>query len=324
MNKPLVWQLLDSRDIGGIESHCATLKETLGQIADVQIRLLCEYGPHPSLSAYGAKAVSPGLVRAYLNEKPVAIHTHGYKASLLARTLLRPLGARICTTYHAGETLKGKMALYGWLQKHTGFLSQQNFAVNPKLARQAGWGSQVLDNFIAPQPLALGGKQIAFAGRLSKEKGHDRLPEIASALGQTINVYGDGDRLGLGGETRLKLHGTVSSMTPHWKNIGVLIMPSRHEGLPMAALEAISRGIPVVACDVGALDQIVVNPDCGVLVPQYQPEAFAQAIQSVLNRRSLAQSSRCRAHCEARFSPSRAMNRLRRAYGLQALEESYA
>ena len=111
MNKPLVWQLLDSRDIGGIESHCATLKETMDQIADVQIRLLCEYGPHPSLAAYGAKALSPGLVRAYLDEKPVAIHTHGYKATLLARTLLRPLGARLCTTYHAGETLKGKMAL---------------------------------------------------------------------------------------------------------------------------------------------------------------------------------------------------------------------
>ena len=89
------------------------------------------------------------------------------------------------------------MAFYGWLQKHTGFLSQQNFAVNPKLARQAGWGSQVLDNFIAPQALALAGKQIAFAGRLSTEKGHDRLPEIAASLGQVIDVYGDGDRTGL-------------------------------------------------------------------------------------------------------------------------------
>ena len=324
MNKPLVWQLLDSRDIGGIESHCATLKETMDPIADVQIRLLCEYGPHPSLSAYGAKALSPGLIRAYLDEKPVAIHTHGYKATLLARTLLRPLGARLCTTYHAGETLKGKMAFYGWLQKHTGFLSQQNFAVNPKLARQAGWGSQVLDNFIAPQALTLAGKQIAFAGRLSEEKGHDRLPEIAASLGQVIDVYGDGDRCGLEGKALINLHGAVSSMTPHWENIGVLIMPSRHEGLPMAALEAISRGIPVVASDVGALNQIVANPDCGELVTQYQPEAFAQAILSVLNRRSLGQSSQCRAHCEARFSPARALTRLRQAYGLQRLEESYA
>ena len=324
MNKPLVWQLLDSRDIGGIESHCATLKETLDPIADVQIRLLCEYGPHPSLAAYGAQAVRPGLIRAFLREKPVAIHTHGYKATLLARTLLRPLGARLCTTYHAGETLKGKMAFYGWLQKLTGFLSQQNFAVNPALARQAGWGSQVLDNFIAPQPLALEGKQIAFAGRLSKEKGHDRLPGIAASLGQVIHVYGDGDREGLEGDPLLKLHGAVSSMSPHWKNIGVLIMPSRHEGLPMAALEAISRGIPVVACDVGALNQIVANPDCGALVKHYQPEAFAQAIQSVRNRRSLTQSSQCRAHCEARFSPVKALNRLRYAYGLQGLEESYA
>lgn len=92
----------------------------------------------------------------------------------------------------------------------------------------------------------------------------------------------------------------------------------------MAALEAISRGIPVVACDVGALNQIVANPDCGELVTQYQPEAFAQAIQSSLNRRSLTQSSHCRAHCEARFSPAKALTRLRYAYGLQGLEESYA
>ena len=113
--------------------------------------------------------------------------------------------------------------------------------MNPKLARQAGWGSQVLDNFIAPQALALAGKQIAFAGRLSEEKGHDRLPEIAASLGQVIDVYGDGDRTGLEGNALTQLTRCCQLYGTALENIGVLIMPSRHEGLPMAALEAISR-----------------------------------------------------------------------------------
>ena len=49
----------------------------------------------------------------------------------------------------------------------------------------------------------------------------------------------------------------------------------------MAALEGDQPRHSGGGLDVGALNQIVANPDCGELVTQYQPEAFAQAIQSV-------------------------------------------
>ena len=46
-------------------------------------------------------------------------------------------------------------------------------------------------------------------------------------------------------------------MAAVWPQIDLLIIPSRYEGLPMAALEAMVRGIPVIATAVGNLPQLV-------------------------------------------------------------------
>ena len=65
-------------------------------------------------------------------------------------------------------------------------------------------------------------------------------------------------------------------MTLVWPKIGLLVMPSRHEGLPMAALEAMARGIPVLASRVGALDQLLDSGINGWLVAPGDHDALAQ------------------------------------------------
>ena len=58
----------------------------------------------------------------------------------------------------------------------------------------------------------------------------------------------------------------------------VLVLPSRQEGLGVAALEAMAAGRAVVASDVGGLGQAVVEGVTGLLVPPGDAAALAEAV----------------------------------------------
>lgn len=62
----------------------------------------------------------------------------------------------------------------------------------------------------------------------------------------------------------------------------VLVLPSRGEGQPMAVLEAMGRGLCVIASDVGGIPDLI-DDTCGVLVPVDDVEALAAALKRVVD-----------------------------------------
>ncbi len=58
----------------------------------------------------------------------------------------------------------------------------------------------------------------------------------------------------------------------------VVVLPSRHEGLGVAALEAMAAERPVVASRVGGLAEVVVEGETGVLVPPGDVPRLAAAL----------------------------------------------
>ena len=64
-----------------------------------------------------------------------------------------------------------------------------------------------------------------------------------------------------------------------------LILPSYNEGLPVAILEALSYGVPVVSTDVGSIRDAVQEGISGHLVPLHAPEKIAQAIVEIIDRK---------------------------------------
>jgi len=282
-----VWILVDSSKFGGIESHILELSTALvKEHLSVRVVLLRCYGPHPLVKGLNAKRIpvniangEVGFLHLAFKNPPAIIHTHGYKAGITGRLVGKLLGIKTVSTFHAGEKPKGRVAFYDWLDRYASTLADHVFAVSHPVAERIHTSSQVIENFVDTDVVQLSaGEQIAFVGRLSEEKGPDRFVKLASKNTNVyFHVYGDGplaDSLQGRSPANTLYHGQQKYMNEAWNDIGLLLITSRFEGLPMAAIEAMARGIPVIAFDVGALSKLIDHNKNGWLIAPGDLKSF--------------------------------------------------
>lgn len=79
----------------------------------------------------------------------------------------------------------------------------------------------------------------------------------------------------------------------------VFVFPTRGDCLPLAVLEALAAGLPVVTTNVGALSEAVPHGEAGLIVPASDPEALGQALHTLAGdpplRRRMGETARERA-----------------------------
>jgi glycosyltransferase involved in cell wall biosynthesis len=145
--------------------------------------------------------------------------------------------------------------------------------------------------------------RLACVGRLHPPtKGQDILFEaLAAPLWRNrkwrLSLYGDGpmrqvlERLSrtLGISERIDFAG-FNPVEEIWATSHVLVMPSRHEGLPLAMVEAMLCARPVVATDVAGHAEIVVDGVTGFLAAAPTIGAFAEALERFWTRRGEAEA----------------------------------
>jgi glycosyltransferase involved in cell wall biosynthesis len=100
----------------------------------------------------------------------------------------------------------------------------------------------------------------------------DRLPRLRMILA------GEGSPPAVPPGAPVLLPGFVADREEFFAALDLFIMPSRSEGWGLAAVEALARGIPVVASNTGGLPEIVEAGKTGWLVPPNDAQALAEAI----------------------------------------------
>jgi L-malate glycosyltransferase len=76
----------------------------------------------------------------------------------------------------------------------------------------------------------------------------------------------------------------ITQLAPFLRSLDLFVLCSSHEAAPLAMLEAMACGCPVVATDVGGIPAIVGRTEAdggGILVPPFRPDSLADAIESL-------------------------------------------
>ena len=100
----------------------------------------------------------------------------------------------------------------------------------------------------------------------------------------------------LGISERVHFAGWTEDLTAVYGAMDVCVLSSLNEGTPVAVIEAMASGKPVVATAVGGVPDVVDDGRTGILVPARDPHRFAAAMialaQDCLNRTQMGQAAR--------------------------------
>jgi glycosyltransferase involved in cell wall biosynthesis len=172
--------------------------------------------------------------------------------------------------------------------------------------------------------------RIVFLGNMSRGKG---IYDLLHAFAIVANRHPEARLICAGGGSivparsmaaRLELAGRVDF--PGWldaeqkrrllASASLFVLPSYAEGLPMALLEAMSWGLPVIATPVGGIPQLVQHHSNGLLVAPGNIEQLAAALASTLEQPQLRQrlGTAARATIEERFCLEGSLEQLGRIY----------
>ncbi len=265
------------------------------------------------------------LIREY---RPTIVHTHTAKAGVVGRLAARWAGVPIVVhTYH-GHVLRGyfgavRTALYRCIERvlarGTDLLISVSEAVKSDLVEM---GIAASEKFrVVPLGLELDGltgtlprgvlraeagvstdaSLVGIVGRLVPIKDIETFLQAARLVREQdaqvrFAIVGDGElrealelRTGeLGLARSVFFHGFKRDMAEVMGDLDLVVNSSLNEGTPVALIEALAAGRPVVATRVGGTPDLLGEDERGLLVPARDPAALARAILESLRDRSAA------------------------------------
>ncbi len=139
----------------------------------------------------------------------------------------------------------------------------------------------------------------------------------AAGIPVQLDIYGSGDDDEMrklakeiedaGLEKRVQLMGYRGDLGPEYARADMLLITSRMETFGRVAVEAMLAGCPVVSSDAGALPEIVLDGETGLVYRSGEPEHLARQIRKLIDDTSLRNAilNRAREYAETHFSAER-------------------
>lgn len=277
------------------------------------VRLLRRLRPD-IVHTHAAKAGALGRLAAWLARVPVRVHSyHGH----VFRGYFHPVAEAVIVRI---ERLLGRLTSVVLLPSE----SQRDeivgdFRIVPaSKTRVVRYGIPV-DDVAEPRSRMEARKRfgldaplvVGMLGRMAPIKNHAlTIDAFARLLAQPeppdaqLLLVGEGEireelerkvgRLTLG--DRVRFHGFQRDLRDVYAALDVLVISSKNEGMPIAALEAMAAGVPLVVTAVGGLVDLVRNGENGWLTPPGDPDRLAETLRTVLlsasDRRRVAETAR--------------------------------
>ena len=349
--------LAESPYFGGITSHLITLVEGLRVQKGIVPVLACLSGRTSDRTLFESAAArgidvlevpmrgrfDAGVInrlRTLADSQRVSlVHTHNYRATLLAAAALRRLPLVVTCHGLVGPQAPAKTQAWQALELRCLRRARAVIACSEQVRRNlfargvpAARISVVCNGVAGPDraaracdraalraSLGIGGDGpvVLFAGRIVEGKGLGVLLEACAQRREWCCVAaGDGPARGAmeAHARRLKLEvsfvGMRKDMTPWYLAADVVALPSRSEAFPMVLLEAAAHGLPVIATNVGGVPEIVIDGETGVLLPDPSASDTVEDLVAALDllRKPKTRGEmgrRARTRWEREFTPER-------------------
>jgi glycosyltransferase involved in cell wall biosynthesis len=337
------------RGIGGSERHLLTLLPALAERGIDPIFVGLDDPAWDAADFYGAlrvpavRIMSPRdfdpllLVRLARTLRADIVHTHLVHADVYGGLAARLRGTRLVSTKHNDDPFR--IGPFRFVERGLSHLTDRIVTITDALrhftVERVGVPASKVETIhygLDAVPDAWGvnphddvphdARVLLAVARLTEQKGIDVAIRALAALPDdtVLVVLGEGPerpallRLAreLGVESRVFLLGRVPDVAAWLGRATVLVHPARWEGFGLGVLEAMLAGLPVVATNVSALPELVVDGETGVLVPPDDVRALADGLELALTRPELGAAGLARAQAE--FSVARMAGRTATLY----------
>ena len=287
---------------------------------DGPLAAACRAEGFPFTALPGRRVVDPrnpvALRRLLTSDRIDLLHAHLPLTGALARAAARGLPTRVIYTEHSvqenyrGATRWANAATYGWQTRVVAVSEGVRSSAVRRIGEPARALTRVVPNgvdferldreasvrpFPPPPPGPRGCLRVLVPARLVPVKGHDVLLDAVEQLAERpfppleLWLAGDGPRRQAiearisGGPLAETVHllGPRQDIFSLMRAADVVALPSRHEGHPLALLEALSLGCAVLATRVGGVPEIVRDGETGLLVPAEDPDALAAGLDAL-------------------------------------------
>ena len=262
-----------------------------------------------------------GILKLCRKNKYDVIHVHWpMPHAVFGWAAKRACKARLATTFYGAELrwVKNSLPFMKWFLRWAIKVSDKVVAISTFTANEVRSISDVQVEVI---PYTIGfdanlkfkiqnsksGKPVILTvGRMVERKGVRYLIEAMQQLPQAwLEVVGGGPLLEelqslakqLGLADRVHFAGKVSEaeLIEHYRRAAVYVQPGiidtrgDTEMLGVVLLEAMHHHVPVVGSDIGGITDIIINEKTGLLAPQKDPAALANAVKRILEDEKLRQ-----------------------------------
>lgn len=249
------------------------------------------------------------LLRIYRAVQPDIIHAHSSKAAMIAR-LVGWIGRSPTVFTVHGWGWRGfsfpKRTIIQAIEWCLARLGRQTIIAVAESVRTdatdilgiASKKIKVIHNGIAPSkiaPIVPNPPNFMMAARVSEAKDHETIVRAfeAADVSATLTLFGEGTNSSSFKHKvaqwapqnghKIKKCGLTADIDGALDEASVFVLSSKFEALPISIIEAMNKGLPVIASNVGGVGELVISGEQGILVPKQDISATKDAILQMMS-----------------------------------------